>query len=182
MNITDLLNNITDDKTIKKWKETAAKNIRDFTKRTNPFKGLKVSNYYLYIDTKSRTYSIELSGVKPNLGHAKGFSAPVEKRKVADKPIHVHLDKGWRTVHTERVTSPTPGVARPLDTSYYGVSGKPKAFFGLKRKNGKEAFGLIGDTAVPIYSEEGFVEFLTQDSEKELERILIEAGYTAIGV
>lgn len=180
MNLTELLNNVTDDKTFKKWKDIAAKNIRTFAKRTNPFNSLKVSNYYLYIDTESRTYAIELQGVKPNIAHAKGFTAPVNKRRIADTPVHVRFPQGWRTITTERVTSPTPGIARPLDTHYYGAIGQPKKYFGLKRKSGKEAFGLIDDVAVPIYSETGFVEYLTQDSEAELEWILIDAGYTAV--
>lgn len=182
MNLTELLSNITDEKTIQKWKAQAAKEIKAFARNTNPFRQLKVSNYYLFIDTKSRTFAIELQGVKPNAAHAKGFGAPVNKYKKTANPVYFINENGeWRATHKERKTSPTLGT-KALETNYFGVSGKPKAFFGLKRKKGKEAFGLIGDTAVPIYSDEGFVEYLTQDSEAELERILFDAGYTAMGV
>lgn len=180
MDLNDILENITDKKTFQKWKDIAAKEIRVFAKRTNPFNGLKVSNYYLYIDTKSRTYAIELSGVKPNAGHAKGFTAPVGKREFSPSPVRVHFPQGWKTVHTVRKTSPSLGVVKSLKTQYFGASGEPRGFFGLKRKKGKEAFGLVDDVAVPIYSDQGFVEYLTQDSESELERILIDAGFTAI--
>lgn len=180
MNIDDLLENITDKKTFQKWKDLAAKEIRAFAKRTNPFNGLKVSSYYLYIDTKSRTYAIEMSGVKPNAGHARGFTAPVGKREIAPSPVRVHFPQGWRTVRTVRKTSQSIGATKALRTQYFGISGKPREYFGLKRKKGKEAFGLVNDVAVPIYSDGGFVEYLTQDSEAELERILIDAGFAAI--
>lgn len=179
MNLSDLLKNITDDKVIQKWKELSSKEIKGFTKKTNPFSGVKISSYYLYIDTKSYTYSIELSGVKPNAGHAKGFRAPINKRKQSDKPIHIHLDKGWRTVKTERLTSPSLGT-KTLDTTYYGVSGKPSAFFGLKSKGGKEAFGIIQNTAVPIYADGGLVEWISETNIDELYRILEECGFKAI--
>lgn len=180
MKLDDILENITDDQTIERWKEVAAKEIKAFAERTNPFRGLKVSNYYLYIDTKSRTYAIKLQGVKPNASFARGFFAPVDKRGIAPQPVKVRFPQGWRTVHTVRKTSPTLGTVGRVKTHYFGVSGEPKAYFGLKRKRGNEAFGLIDETAVPVYSDQGFVEYLTQDSESELERILMDAGFTAI--
>lgn len=176
----ELLESITDKETIERWKRIASKQIRVFAKKTKPFNDIKPSGYYLYIDAKTRTYAIELSGVKPNAAHAKGFFAPVDKREAAPKPVHVHFPQGWRTVHTVRKTSPSLGTVKRLQTQYFGVSGNPAAFFGLKRKTGKEAFGLVDGVAVPVYSDKGFVEYLTEDSEAELERILTEAGYTAI--
>lgn len=175
----NIIEQITDEKTIQRWKELAAKEIRAFSKRANPFHGLKVSNYYLYIDTKTRSYSIELQGVKPNAGVARGFSAPTGQRESSDPQKILFGDK-WRTVFTKRKTG-SLGIAKPLDVKYYGVNQKPRSFFGLSRKGKKEAFGVVdNDVVIPVYNNTGLVEFLTQDMQKELFAILQNAGYTAI--
>ena len=180
MIVSDILKRLENPEHIKQWKELAARGLRDLAKKTNPFKSLRVSGYYFYVDTKSRTYAIILQGVKPNVGHSRGFGAPVGKRESAPEPIRFKTKDGsWKTTKTQRETSAFIG-ARSLDTSYYGVSGKPTQFFGLKKKRGVEAFGLVNDITIPIYSETGLVEWITQDQEQELHSILQEAGYTAI--
>ena len=175
----DLVSQITDEKTLKKWKAIARQKILKYASVANPFKGIKPTDYYLYIDSKTLSFGLILHGVKPNAGAIRGFSAPVNQRVDAPKPIHVKLPFGWRTVDTERKTGSYLGV-KQLDTSYYGVSGTPNEYFGLKRKGKVEAFGIADNTAVPVYSDFGFVEWLTQDSIEELESILIDAGYTAL--
>lgn len=177
--IDSLISQITSKKTIEEQKKIAAKEIKAFVRRTNPYKGLKVSNFYLYIDTKARTYAIILRGVKPNAGYDRRYNAPIEKREKMPKPEPVKFAWGWRMVDTKRKTSNSQGI-QPLDIGYYGVSGKPDQFFGLRRKGKIQAFGLIDDAAVPIYSQDGFVEWLTVDNAEELERICIESGFEAI--
>lgn len=177
MNLSEIVSQITDDKTFKKWKDLAAKEIKKFARNTNPYNKVKLSNFYLFIDTKSLTYGIILTGKKPNIGHVKGFGAPVNQYKKSSDPIHYEKDGRWFTTYKERQTSPSLG-AKPLEMSFYGEV--PREYFGLKRKGAKVAFGLVNDEAVPVYSQEGFVEYLSIQQEEELERILAEAGYTAI--
>lgn len=174
----DLLAQLKDPSVIQKWKEGAAKSLRDLAVETNPFRGLKASPYYFYVDTKSKTYAIILQGVKPNLGHIRGFGAPVDKRELAPEPIHIKTPSGWKTTHTQRQTAGFIG-ARPLATHYYGVSGQPTRFFGLKRAGKVEAFGITPDgEAVPVYSEYGFVEYVS--NLPQFEETLVEAGFHAI--
>lgn len=176
----DLVEQITNDPAIiEKWKSLVAKDLKAFTKRTNPFRQMNVSNFYFYVDTKSFTYSIVLQGVKPNAARVRGFGAPIDKRELAPKPIHIKTEYGWRTVNTERKTSNELGV-KPLDIKYYGVSKTPSKYFGLKRGGKAMAFGLSDDKAIPIYSDTGLVEWIVDDNLDELERILAEAGFKAI--
>lgn len=163
--------------TLAKWKDLASKGLKEYAKRANPFK-VKASNYYLYIDTRSFTYGIILQGVKPNAGAVRGFTAPVGKyEKTAPHPVH--LPYGWRALTKERATSGRAGNPI-LDTQYYGVTGKPTQFFGLKRHGKPRAYGLIDGVAVPVYSEDGFVEWLTEEQSDELQEILEKAGYSAL--
>lgn len=176
--LSQLLEKIQDPKTIQKWKENAAKSLYAFTKKTNPFK-LKPSRYYLYIDTRSLTYGLVLQGVKPNAGAVRGFGAPVDRRFPLQTPVEVETRWGWKTVKTGRSTSGRSGV-KTLETQYFGISGTPTQFYGLRRGKTVEAFGLIGEQPVPIYSDTGLVEWITEDNLDYLEQLLENAGFTAI--
>lgn len=178
--LSDYIEQIADDpKIIERWKGIVSKDLKGFTKRTNPFKQLKVSGFYFYVDTKYLTYSIILQGVKPNAARARAFGAPIGKREPTT-PHSVLTDKGWRNVGTRRKTSNSAGL-KTADVSYYGISGKPKEYFGLKRGGKAQAFGLVDEeTAIPIYSDSGLVEWIVDDNAVELERILEEAGFKAI--
>lgn len=178
MDLSEILSEITDEKTLKKWKNLAAKNIKKFARNTNPYNKLKISDFYLRIDTKTKTYGIILTGNKPNVGHVKGFGAPVNKYTKSPNPIHYEKNGRWYTTYKERETSNNLG-AKPLEMAFYGEV--PKEYFGLKRKGAKVAFGLVNDEAVPVYSDEGLVEYISINQQEELERILFEAGYTVIG-
>lgn len=177
--IKDLLEKLQSPENIQKWKENAAKSLRDLAKSSNPFKQLKVTGYYFYVDTHSRSFAIILQGVKPNLGHTRGFTAPVNKREQTVKPRHFFGDSGWRTVNTQRKTSNSAG-SKPLQTSYFGVTGTPSQFYGLRRKGGVEAFGLVNDTPVPVYSDYGFVEYLTESETDQFTQALLDAGYSVL--
>ena len=175
----DLVEKITNDPAIiEKWKNIVAKDLKAFTKRTNPFRQMTASNFYFYVDTKSFTYSIVLQGVKPNAARARGFGAPVDKRESV-KPYPAFFDGGWHTVTTQRMTANSMGV-KALDISYYGISRNPTKFFGLKRGGKAMAFGLSDSKAVPVYSDTGLVEWIVDNNMDELERILAEAGFKAI--
>lgn len=178
--LSEIVEQITQDTSIiERWKSIVAKDLKAFAKRTSPFKQLKVSGFYFYIDTKTFTYSIVLQGVKPNAARSRGFGAPVDKREPS-QPRTIYFGDGWKTVTTKRKTSPSMGV-KALDIGYYGTSGKPKEYFGLKRGGKAQAFGLVDEeTAVPIYSDSGLVEWIVDDNAVELERILEEAGFKAI--
>ena len=175
----DLLSQLKDPSVIQKWKEGAAKSLRDLAVETNPFRGLKASPYYFYVDTRSRYFAIILQGVKPNLGHTRGFTAPVNKREKALKPRHFYGEGGWKTVDTQRKSSNSAG-SKPLQTSYFGVSGNPTSFYGLRRRGGIEAFGLINDQPVPVYSEYGFVEYITESESDQFTQALLEAGFLVL--
>ena len=86
---------------------------------------------------------------------------------------------GWKTLDKARETSPRAGVDT-LDTEYYGVSARPSVFFGLRRAGKKIAFGLADGVAVPVYSETGFVEWITGEQADELARIMEQAGFAAM--
>lgn len=179
--LSDYIEQITQDpQIIEKWKGIVSKDLKGFAKRTNPYKQLKVSGFYFYVDTKSFTYRVVLQGATPNAARVRAFGAPVDKRELAPRPRHVLTDGGWKTVKTQRKTSDRLGV-KALDIGYYGISEKPKQYFGLKRGGKAQAFGLVDDeTAVPIYSDTGLVEWIVDDNAVELERILEEAGFKAI--
>lgn len=177
--VDQIISSIDDPKTIERWKKIAKKEIKAFAKRANPFKEIKPTNYYLYIDTESLTYGLILSGLKPNIGHVRGFSAPINKIKKNQKPVRVNFGDDWRSVTSRRITSGYLG-AKKLETKYIGISGNPDQYFGIKKSGYTRAFGVVDDTVVPIYSNDGFVEYITGDSAGELSRILQEAGFTAI--
>jgi hypothetical protein len=176
--IDDIISRANNPSTINKWKQLAAKELMAFAKTTNPYK-VKVSGYYLYIDTKTYRYSITLSGVKPNAGAVKGYSAPVGRYEPA-RPYPAFYDGSWHTLTKRRQTAPTEGV-KPLNTEYYGESGMPTRFFGLRKGGKVKAYGLYDDnTAVPIYSDKGFVDYITEININEMYRILEESGYEAL--
>lgn len=178
--LSDFLKEMASDEVYEKWKKIAAKDLKGFVKRTTPFRQLKVSNFYFYVDTKSLTYSIILRGVKPNAARSKAFGAPVDQREPSPTPLHVLIDDRWRTVTTRRKASPQLGM-HPLKIGYYGVSAFPVEFFGVKQGKKVNAYGLVDyETAVPVYSDTGLVEWVVDSNEKELERILEEAGFKAI--
>ena len=60
---------------IEQWKRDAAAAIKEYARVHHPFKIKKLSGYYLFIDTKSKAYSIELRGVKPNAGETRDTGA-----------------------------------------------------------------------------------------------------------
>jgi hypothetical protein len=179
MIIKDLLEKLQSPENIKKWKESAKLELTKLAKSSNPFKQLKVTGYYFYVDTKSRSFAIILQGVKPNLGHTRGFTAPVNQREKTPKPRHFYGEGGWKTVDTQRKSSNSAG-SKPLQTSYFGVSGNPTQFYGLRRRGGIEAFGLINETPVPVYSEYGFVEYLTESETDSFTQALLDAGYSVL--
>ena len=120
-----------------------------------------------------------LSGVRPNAGLVKSYSAPVNKYYTTH-PYPAYYDARWHTLRRKRQTSPIQGV-KPLHTEYYGKSGMPSKYFGLKRGSKVRAYGLYpDDTAVPIYSNQGFVEYLTETNLDELYLLLEQAGFTAL--
>ena len=170
--IEQYINSITDNPDIKKrWKDLAAKEIKAFAKRTKPFRCVKVSNYYLYIDTKTLQNALILRGSKPNAAANRAFRAPVNKFRTTPEK-HVYYDRGrFYTTHEERVSG-SLGF-KPLDTKYYGTSGEYKGFFGEKDKKVK-AYGIIGRVVVPVYSDTGFVEYISDENIDELREILNE--------
>lgn len=176
--VNQIVSQIDNDQTIEQWKKIAGIEIKGFAKRANLFKGIKASNYYIYIDTKTLSYGIILQGVKPNAGAVRGFGAPINKR-IASKPVRVKIGDEWKTVTTARKTGQYLGL-KMMDDTYFGLSGKPDQFFGLKEKGKIKAFGIVDDDAVKVYSDEGFVEWLTGDSVDELVEILEQAGFAAI--
>lgn len=178
MDISEMLSQMANAETVQRWKDIAAREIRAFSRRARPFAGIKPTGYYLYIDTKSRTYSMELRGVKPNAAAVKGFSAPVGKYKKVPK-YHARTAFGWRTLDKARETSVRAGV-KHLETEYYGTTARPSAFFGLRRGGKKVAFGLADGVAVPVYSDIGFVEWITDTQADELARIMEAAGFAAL--
>ncbi len=179
--LSDLIEKLTSDTSIiEEWKTLVSKDLKGFVKRTSPFKQLKVSGYYFYVDTKSLTYSVILSGSRPNAARSRAFGAPVNRREPAPKPRHVKIEDKWKTVMTQRTTSSRLGV-KPLDIGYYGVNQKPTKYFGLTQYGKVRAFGVANDDkAVPIYSDTGLVEWVVDSNMAEVERILEEAGFKAI--
>lgn len=163
---------------MRKWKQLAAKNLYDFSKRNNPYK-VKISKHYLYIDTRSYTYSIVLSGVKPNAGAVRSYNAPVNQY-TKTPPYKEYYGGRWHTLKKARKTAGFMGLT-PLNTKYYGESGTPTKYFGI-RKGGKiRAYGLYDDNdAVPVYSDKGFVEWWTQQNLEELYAVLQETGFKCI--
>lgn len=178
MTVTELLKDAVSAETLETWKQNAAREMRAFAKRARPFRGIKPTGYYFYIDTKALTYGIILRGVKPNAAADNGFTAPVGKyRKVPQ--YREKTSFGWRTFDKEREISTRAGVDT-LQTEYFGVSARPSVFFGLRRAGKKIAFGLADGVAVPVYSETGFVEWITQEQADELARIMEQAGFSAL--
>ena len=165
----DFLQDIASQETINKWKKTAATELRRFAAKNRPFRGVKASSYYFYVDAKSLSYGLILRGVKPNAATVPGFTAPVGKtRKVPQ--YREKLPYGWKTLDRVRKTG-AAGVDI-LETHYYGVQSEPRVFFGLRRKGGPQAFGLADGVAVPVFSDYGFVEWITDAQADELARIL----------
>ena len=178
MTLSELLQKAVGAGAVEAWKATAARELRAFARRSRPFAGVRPTGYYLYIDTKTLQYGLILRGVKPNAASARGFSAPVGKYREVPK-YRAYTPYGWRTLDKARDTSGRSGTGI-LRTHYYGVSGNPTAFFGLKRGGKVEAYGLAGGVAVPVYSDYGFVEWITEMQESELVKILESAGFSAI--
>ena len=89
---------------IEQWKKDAAAAIKEYARVHHPFKIKKLSGYYLFIDTKSKAYALELRGVKPNAGETRAWGAPTNKWQKGE-PRRVSLPYGWRTVTKERATS-----------------------------------------------------------------------------
>lgn len=176
--IGDLINGAVSRETIERWKANAAREMRAFARRARPFDGIRASNYYFYIDTKALTYGLILRGVRPNAAAARGFSAPVGKYRSVPK-YRASTVYGWKTLDRARETSPRAGV-ETLETEYFGVSAQPSQFFGLRRSGKKIAFGLADGVAVPVYSETGFVEWITREQADELARIMAQAGFAAL--
>ena len=159
---------------IEQWKRDAAAAIKEYARVHHPFKIKKVSGYYLFIDTKAKAYSLELRGVNPNAGDTRAWGAPTNKWQKGE-PRRVPLPYGWKTVTKERVTSPGERVD---NVRYYGARGRPQRFFGIKRKGRVRAYGITQDhVVVPVYSEQGFVEWLVEDQMDDVLRILEETGF-----
>lgn len=178
MTLSELLKGAVSRETMERWKANAAREMRAFARRARPFDGIRPSNYYFYIDTKALTYGLILRGVRPNAASARGFSAPVGKYRGVPK-YRANTAYGWKTLDRARQTSARAGVDT-LDTEYFGVSAQPSQFFGLRRAGKKIAFGLADGVAVPVYSETGFVEWITETQADELARIMAQAGFAAL--
>lgn len=179
----ELLKNLESKNRFFRWKKIASKDLSDFAKRTNPYK-IKYSGYYFYVDTKTKTYEIILHGVKPNAGAVKGFRAPVNKKtQIKNEKVNLGTEAApiWKTVKNRVSMSSGIGV-ESLNPKYYGVSDRPSQFFGKKIKGGLMAFGVAVQEheAVPIYSENGLVEWVADINKDEMISILLEAGFKAL--
>ena len=175
--LSELIEKIADKATIDEWKRNAARAMRRFASQNKPFQGVKASGYYFYVDTRSLSYGLILRGVKPNAAAVPGFTAPIGKTEKVPE-YRENTAFGWRTFDRRRKTG-RAGVDI-LQTHYFGVNERPNTFFGLRRNGKPQAFGLADGVAVPVYSDYGFVEWITDAQADELARILQEAGYSAI--
>lgn len=182
-----LISEFKNQRTVNEWKHLCKINMNAFVRRNSrTFFTLKATNYYFYVDTSTLTDSIILQGVKPNIGtlnSMKGFGVRTRQKVNLSKPIHVKIDDfvGWKTI-THRMRGYHDLRSPKLDTDYFGVSGEPVEYFGAKKRKGKgkaQVFGVIEHEAVPIYSEQGLVEWLMYN-KAEMFRILTECAQTAI--
>ena len=165
---------------VQEWKELAKPRIQAYVSNTKPFTLKKLSKFFFYIDSDTFIDSLVIQGVKPNAGFAKGFTAKKRVLKPLAEPRPFQNDKGkWFTAKYRLAGYSSIGV-EPLDTKYYVVSGSIREYFGLKRKGGYKAYGLIDDAVVPIYSEQGIVDWLMETQSTELYSILNECAIEAL--
>lgn len=185
--IQNLVNQMTSQRTLNKWRHLCKININKFVKHAaKTYFTLKANKYYFYIDTSTLTDGFIIQGVKPNIAAVntmKGFGIRTRQLVNLDKPIHVKIndDVGWKTIK-HRLRGYHDLRAKPLKTSYYGVSGEPVEYFGAKKRKGKgkaKVYGVIEHESVPIYSAEGVADWLMTNRE-EMYRILQECAISAL--
>lgn len=185
--IQSLVNQMTSQRTINKWRHLCKININKFVNRNaKTFFNVKMNKYYFYVDTNTLTDGFILQGVKPNLAAVnsmKGFGIRTRQLVNLDKPIHVKInyEVGWKTIK-HRLRGYHDLRAKPLKTEYFGVSGEPVEYFGAKKRKGKgkaKIYGVIEHESVPIYSADGVVEWLMTNKE-EMYRILHDCAISAL--
>ena len=153
-----------------RWKTHAGAMIWSFAKSHSPLKG-KLTGRYLYIDSESISDALILEGIVPEASKVKGWRAPLNKY-VPARPHPVKLFFGWRTVSKKRALTKSPGV-EIRDVEYYGGRKPNLGYFGIKRDGELRAYGLTADSnALPVYSNQSIVEWLTQEQMAEVQDIL----------
>ena len=154
------------------WKTHAGAMIWAFAKSHSPLKG-KLSGRYLYIDSDSISDALILEGIVPEASMIKGWRAPLNKY-VHARPHPVKLFYGWKTVSKKRALTKSPGV-EIRDVEYYGGARPTLGYFGMKQGSELRAYGLTADShALPVYSNQSVVEWLTEEQMAEVQRILRE--------
>lgn len=155
-----------------RWKTHAGAMIWAFAKSHSPLKG-KLTGRYLYIDSDSISDALILEGIVPEASMIKGWRAPLNKY-VPARPHPVKLFYGWKTVSKKRGLTKSPGVGI-RDVEYYGGARPTLGYFGMKQGSELRAYGLTSDShALPVYSNQSVVEWLTGDQKQEVDRIIAE--------
>ena len=155
-----------------RWKTHAGSMIWAFAKSHSPLKG-KLSGRYLYIDSESLSDALILEGIVPEASMIKGWRAPLNKH-VPARPHPVKLYYGWKTIKKKRALTKSPGV-EIRDVEYYGGRKPTLGYFGMKQGSELRAYGLTSDShALPVYSNQSVVEWITRDQKPEVDRIIAE--------
>ena len=154
-----------------RWKTHAGAMIWAFAKSHSPLKG-KLTGRYLYIDSDSISDALILEGIVPEASMIKGWRAPLNKY-VPARPHPVKLFYGgWKTIKKKRGLTKSPGVGI-RDVEYYGGAKPTLGYFGMKQGSELRAYGLTADShALPVYSNQSVVEWLTQEQMAEVQDIL----------
>lgn len=164
----------------KKWKRAADKALRKYVKNTSahsPFK-YKPGKFAFFVDPDSYDFALEICGVPPNAGRVSGVNVPINEWYEGTTAFTKPYGMSYRTTKKRMKTAASCGVPMANDVKYYGVSGQPKRFFGIKYGSHKvTVYGLVKQgEVVPVYSEEGYADWLMNYNREELERILFETG------
>lgn len=154
------------DDIVKRWKSLAGARIWAFAKNHSPLK-VKLSGRYLYVDSDSISNAIVLEGIVPYASEMKGWKGPLNGY-VSARPHPVKLFYGWKTVSKKRKLTKSPGV-EIRDVQYYGGHRPSLGYFGLKQDGGVRSYGMTPQSyAVPVYSNQSVVEWLTQEQMTEV--------------
>lgn len=154
-----------------RWKTHAGAMIWAFAKSHSPLKG-KLTGRYLYIDSESISDALILEGIVPEASMIKGWRAPLNKYVPArPHPVKLYFG-GWKTIKKKRALTKSPGVEiRNVD--YYGGRKPTLGYFGMKQGGELRAYGLTAESyAVPVYSNQSIVEWLTEEQMAEVQDIL----------
>lgn len=165
----------------REWKKEAFKEIRSFAKKVS-----KSSNYKRAVTNKNflsyklKDDSICLFGLHPNAGLLFGVKAQTKWKK--SKKAIVFKDKEsnlFRTTHKYQVrSSEISGLERRFlweehhGRMLYGYT-KNYGYFENKKAGKKSIFQLTSNGALPVYAE-AIPDFLHDEHEKDIERILDE--------